>query len=487
MSHYLTKSRFLDGRNCPKSLWLSSHHYDLGVYDQSFAGEMGDEVGKLATTYFKEGQQVNSPYNRHDAAVDETSQYLEDQNIKAIYEAAFTFDAIRIRVDILKRDKEGWSLIEVKSSKELKDHFLYDIGIQYYVLSSLGLKINSAQLMFIDGSYEFKKELDLKKLFQFHDFTKEVKDNLDTLVSEIQRLKKVQESEEPSVEPTKSLCSGCAFWKHCTQHKPKDWIINIPRLHKTKLERLTAMGIDSMSEIPNDFELPDSQRKVVESTKDQTSFLNKEGLKKDLGSIKPPVYYFDFEALSSAIPFIDQIKPYDSVPFQWSLHLNIDFKKIHHHYFLAEKKEDFRKELITQFIQKVGNDDYPIVVYNMSYEKTRLKELAILYPELAGQIEQIINRFVDLMLVIKDNYYDYRLYGSYSLKNVLPVLTSEEGYGELEGVQDGNSAQSQFYKLLNGDIPKDQIQNTRDQLLKYCEKDTFSLIQLHEKLLELVK
>lgn len=484
---YLTKSRFIDGLHCAKSLWLSTHNYQAGTYEQNFNGHMGDQVGQLATTKYPEGKKVETPYSDHDAAVKETQQYLSDKKISAIFEAAFTFDNIRIRVDILERTKNKWNLIEVKSATKLKDHYLYDIGIQHYVLKNLGLIIKSSKLMHINKDYLYQERIDLNLLFRLHDYSKEIQEILPTLQNEIKRLHTTQETKkEPKQEPSKSFCGDCAFWNFCTKKKPQDWIALIPRLHKNKYAKLMEMSIESMSSIPDDFEISENQRVVVESTKNKKRFLNKDGLQKALENIKPPVYYFDFEALTSAIPFIDNTRPFESIPFQWSLHLNKDFKNISHYYFLAEEKKDFRRGLIEQYLSLVSDNDYPIVAYNISYEKTRLKGLSHLYPDLSEQIDHTIDRFVDLMLIIKDHFYDYRFYGSFSLKRVLPILTKESGYDELEGVQDGDGAQAQFYNLINNSLNEENRFKVKKQLLEYCEKDTYSLIQIHQKLISLV-
>ncbi len=486
-TNYLTKSRFIDGLHCSKSLWLSTHKYQAGTYEQNFAGHMGDQVGQLATAKYPEGKKVEAPYNDHDEAVEETQQYLSDKKISAIFEAAFTFDNIKIRVDILEREQDQWNLIEVKSATNLKDHYLFDIGIQHYVIQNLGLKINSSKLMHINKDYLYQEEIDLNLLFRFHDYSEEIQSILPTLPIELERLCSAQElKEEPHQQPSKSFCGDCAFWDYCTQNKPEDWIALIPRLHKNKYAKLMEIGIESMSAIPDDFEISENQRVVVESTKNKKRFLDKDGLQQALESIKPPVYYFDFEALTSAIPFIDNTRPFESIPFQWSLHLNKDFKDISHHYFLAEEKKDFRRDLIEQYLSLVGDNDYPIVAYNISYEKTRLKELSQLYPDLSAQIDCTIDRFVDLMLIIKDHFYDYRFYGSFSLKRVLPVLTNESGYDELKGVQDGDGAQAQFYDLINNSLNKEDRIKVKKQLLEYCEKDTYSLVQIHQKLISLL-
>ena len=239
-TNYLTKSRFIDGLHCAKSLWLSTHKYQAGSYTQNFAGHMGDQVGQLATAKYPEGKKVEAPYNAHDAAVEETQQYLSDKKISAIFEAAFTFNNIRIRVDILERDQDRWNLIEVKSATNLKDHYLYDIGIQHYVLQNLGLKINSSKLMHINKDYLYQAELDLNLLFRYHDYSEEIQAILPTLSEEVERLYSTQETkEEPRQEPSKSFCGDCAFWGYCTQNKPDDWITLIPRLHKNKYAKLS--------------------------------------------------------------------------------------------------------------------------------------------------------------------------------------------------------------------------------------------------------
>ena len=484
--NYLTKSKFIDGLHCKKSLWLSSHNYQAGSYVQKFAGQMGDQVGQLATSRFPQGKKIEEHYKDHDVAVEKTLKYLSDKKISAIFEAAFTFDNIKIRVDILERAQNNWNLIEVKSSTKMKNNYLYDIGIQHYVLQNLGLKINSSKIMHINKDYLYKKELDLKLLFNFHDYSEEIKDILPTLPKEISGLSStLKEKKEPDQEPSKSFCGDCAFWDYCTQNKPKDWTALIPRLNKNKYTKLLEMGIESMSSIPDDFEISDNQRVVVESTKNRERFLNKEGLQKALEGIKPPVYYFDFEAMTSAIPFIDNTSPFESIPFQWSLHLNKDFKNISHHYFLAEEKKDFRRDLIEKYLSLVGENDYPIIAYNISYEKSRLKELSKLFPDISDQIDLTIDRFKDLMPIIKDHFYDYRFYGSFSLKRVLPILTDESSYDELDGVQDGEGAQAKFYDLINNSLSEKERDKVKKQLLEYCEKDTYSLIQIHQKLINL--
>ena len=135
----------------------------------------------------------------------------------------------------------------------------------------------------INKDYLYKKEVDLKLLFNFHDYSKEIKDILPTLPKEISILSStLKEKKEPNQEPSKSFCGDCAFWDYCTQNKPKDWTALIPRLNKNKYTKLLEMGIESMSSIPDDFEISDNQRVVVESTKNRERFLNKEGLQKAL-------------------------------------------------------------------------------------------------------------------------------------------------------------------------------------------------------------
>src|ERR1035438_3008396 len=134
----LSKSKFVAGVQCLKRLYLEIHQPDLaGDIDdgQEARLEEGQEVGRLAQTAFPRGALVDSGPLELDAALRRTAALIADPSVPAIFEATFQYSNVLVRVDILqRRRRDSWRLIEVKSSVELKDYYLYDVAIQNHVV-----------------------------------------------------------------------------------------------------------------------------------------------------------------------------------------------------------------------------------------------------------------------------------------------------------------------------------------------------------------
>ena len=255
-------------------------------------------------------------------------------------------------------------------------------------------------------------------------------------------------------------------------------------MHIKKKKLLNDQSIESISKIPDDFPLTDKQAIVFESTKTKKIYKNR-NFYREIKDYKPPVYYFDFETLSCAIPSIQGTKPFEKLPFQWSLHhLDID-EKVQHWEFLATERKDYRREMIESFVNIVESNENKIIVYHESFEKGILKEMKILYPDIADTIDKIISRIIDLEVFIKNNFYHPEFNGSYSLKKVLPALLPNEIKYNEGAVSDGEQAQETFYNLIFSDNNINQKKEIAFGLLEYCKKDTESLMLIYKHFLKL--
>ena len=486
MSMHLTKSRYLTGQHCSKKLWLSTHRYELGEYVKSFAATIGDEVGIGATTNYPNGKMIQASYKEHEAAVKETLELINDDETGAIFEAAFEYENIRIRVDIFERLGDNkWGIREVKSSKSVQDHFYNDIGIQYYVLVGLGYNIASAKLIHTNSNYILRgKEIDWGNFFSTVEYLPGIKESLPEIKKELLRLREIQhDTKEPFIYPSKGFCKGCEFWDYCTKEKPSDWVEHLPRLSPKKRNELQELKIENIAKIPEGYSLTNNQSKVVNATKTGKVFCD-DSFSSEIKKYNPPAYYFDFETLSCAIPIFQGLKPFERVPFQWSLHHLSAEGKTQHWEFLAREKTDFRREMIESFINIVHPNQDKIIVYNASFEKSVLKEMGVLYPDLQDKIDNIIERIEDLMAFIQKNFYHPQFNGSFSLKKVLPaLLPHEEQYSEGE-VSGGDEAQAQFYNLICDKYDQNKKATVADDLIAYCNKDTHSLILIYQHLLK---
>jgi hypothetical protein len=189
----------------------------------------------------------------------------------------------------------------------------------------------------------------------------------------------------------------------------------------------------------------------------------------------------DFETFQPAVPLYDNAKPYQQIPFQYSVFLKKNKNSEAEHYeFLAEPGIDPRKKFIENLL-KVTKSKGDVLVYNKTFEITRLNEIARDFPHYADEIEKLVSRIKDLMIPFqKKYYYAPEMKGSYSIKAVLPALVPELSYDSLE-INEGGLA-SIAYESLQTETDLMFIAEIKQQLLEYCKLDTFGMVRILEKL-----
>ena len=319
--------------------------------------------------------------------------------------------------------------------------------------------------MHINNNYIKKGKLNPKEFFIIEDVTKE--------------LNKVEEKTENMLTIIKGKCPKANISENCTKpYKcdlydgcfPKDSIFHLYRGGKKCFE-LYKKGIKAIEDIPDEFL---NEKQTIQ--KEGKTHINKENIKNFLKTLTPPLYYLDFETFSTAIPIYNNTKPYQQIPFQFSLHI-VKENTTKHHSFLAEGKNDPRKEFISK-LKKVLGEFGSIIVYNKSFEIARLKELAEIFPEESDWVESVIARIVDLLLPFRNfHYYNPQQEGSASIKKVMPALTGKS-YDNLE-INKGDQASLAY---LNS--PNDE--KVRKNLLEYCKLDTEGMIWIVDELERLV-
>ena len=247
----LSKSLYTKGIQCPKALWLKKYKPSvLTPPDESSQAifDTGNIVGDLACQLFYNGKEV--PYSKnYDEMIATTKQWL-DEKVENIYEATFNFSGILIMVDILTILNDEISIYEVKSSTEVKDIYLHDVSIQYYVLKNLGLKIKSANVIHINNEYIRDDELDINQLFKIVDITNEVismQSNIPNILKEFETYLEDRE-DEPNIDIGKH-CNNpyeCDAKNYCwkVQRQIPDYsIFNIFNLGSKKQIELYNRGI----------------------------------------------------------------------------------------------------------------------------------------------------------------------------------------------------------------------------------------------------
>jgi hypothetical protein len=482
----ITKSKYIAGVQCLKRLYLAVHSPELatqpGDSNQSIM-EQGQQVGLLARQMFPGGVTVES--RDRDQAIRATRELIDNPDIPAIFEGAFEHDDVFVRVDILQRDQDGrWRLIEVKSATQVKDHYLADIAIQHRAVTGCGVDVAASCLAYINRDYIYQGGLiDVHKFFNVKNLTRQIQESQPGLIVQLRaEFRVLAMTEAPQILAGRH-CSNpitCEFFDHCNAPVPEDHISRLPRIHANTVAKLVALNVQSIHDIPKSYGLTERLRRACTSVQTRTAWYGPD-LRNELSKLTYPLCFADFETINPAIPRFAGMRPYDQIPFQWSVHVQQrPGAALEHFEFLANDANDPRPAFISTLCDALG-DDGSIVVYSQQFESQRLSELAAWLPEFAGRIDKIRPRLWDLLPVVRDHVYHPKFGGSFSLKSVLPALVPTMSYDDMI-VADGQAAGLAWESLVRGGLDQDQRSRMGKALLDYCGQDTRAMIRLLELL-----
>jgi hypothetical protein len=486
---HLSKSRYLSGLQCERRLWLGWHDPERPA--PSAPGSIfavGHEVGLLAHQLFPGGVLVGGGPAEFHQAVAETRALLSEGSVAAIFEAAFAFDNVWVRADVLERRSEGrWALHEVKSSTRLKPENLHDMMVQTYVIEGCGLILEQIGLIHINTAYvRDAGPSDPRGLFSCADATARVREGLPDVAARVARMQSILNEDSAPVRRPSAHCFQpyeCEFWSRCTDAKPDDWIWYLPRLRGDQFAALEAAGVESIRDIPAEFALVTQQRRAAAAWR-KGDYVVQPGLRGALQAYEACAY-LDFETFNPAIPLYPGGRPYERQPAQWSLHRR-DGGVLTHTEFLAKLSTDPAREF-TESLLSATSFEGPVFVYS-PFERSVLSDLTRRVPEHREAISALQARLIDLLPVVR-TYVDHpQFYGSNSIKAVAPVFSPEIDYGALNKVAGGEDASAALYRLATGVFQPDETEETlRSALLRYCGLDTLALAHVHAVLIALDK
>ena len=488
----LSKSLILKGLQCQKALWLAKHPpaFEFPPRPELEARfRAGTEVGQLAQQLFPGGVEVPYEGLTVPAQLARTRQLI-DSGAPVIYEASFSFSAIFVKVDILVRDGRGknspWQIHEVKMSTSVKDVNLDDVAVQHYVLSGCGLTISRSFLVHIDTSYVRQGAIEVGKLFHGEEVTAKVASRLQSMpeiVSEFRQT--MREQREPAIDigPHCTDPYECDYIPYCWQHIPENSIFDL-RGNGVKKWGLYEQGIIRFEDIPLEM-LNKNQRQQVEATLNRQDVVDADAVKAFLDTLWYPLCHLDFETFNSPIPLYDGTRPYQQVPFQYSIHRQDEKNGEAQHYeFLAQPNVYPCRDLIEQLLTDIPRDAC-ILTYNQAFEKGVLRELVARFPDLADEINARIDNVRDLMVPFRQRaVYRWPMNGSFSIKEVLPAMVPELSYAGME-IADGMAAMQAYHEMCAME-PGEELEKLRVALLKYCEMDTWAMVRILGELERLV-
>lgn len=374
-----------------------------------------------------------------------TMQALEG-GVDVLFQGRFEWKEFTFLPDIIEViEGRTLHLYEIKSSTKVKSEHIYDLAFQKVVLENLGFKVARATVIHINTAYVRQGEVDARELVTFSEVTEEVNERALTTPELMQAaLSAAREPQMPDPNPERTQLGAKSQWKEVYEAifppSPVVWPADVaPVISRPEIQQF-------------------------------------------LGKLEYPLYFFDYETMQGMVPYFDGQRPYQQIPFQYSLHiLREPGGEVEHVEYLHRDASNPAPHIAKRLVADVGEIG-SIITWNMSFEKSINTALGQMLPEYAAQMSAINARVVDLMMPFKAKWYDDpRFEGSASIKKVLPVVCPELSYKEL-GIQDGNSAQRLWMRaILDGTHPNEKEQVLAD-LREYCKLDTWAMVQIWQEL-----
>ena len=478
----LTKTDFRNHIECPIFLWLTKKWPDLlppqtEELKRIFA--QGNEVDALARKLFPGGIEVQG-FNKAGAV--HTEELMEKGETILFQPTAISPDGLEAKADILKKGKgDSWDLYEVKMSAEVKEEHFYDVAFQKICFTDAGIKIGKTFLVHLNGNYVRRGAVDPKQLFKIENITAKVDSVIDQTRERIAEAESVITGAETIDELLIQKCHSpekCDYLEYYIHGFPEAFLI-ADKIFDRHLKALLKRGIIDADKVS-----PEILKKIGYVPEVPFREINKEGIRSELSTLKYPLYFFDYETYSYPIPPFDGTKPFQQIPFQYSLHIKeTPDSELLHKEFLARDYKNSMAELLKQLKNDFGTTG-SVLVWYCPFEMARNVEMAATYPEYADFLNDINSRIFDLMLIFKfkrNLYLNSRFNGSASLKKVLPVVCPELSYDDLE-IHEGETASASWPILADPKTSAEKKESLAKAMLEYCGRDTMAMVAIMEHL-----
>ena len=485
----LSKSKLLAFRQCPKRLWLEIHEpalrQDSEATQASF--DVGHQVGDIARRLYDpegKGALIDPQIEGFDAAFARSTALLNSS--QPIFEAGFSAGGALAFADVMlpvrRGGKKVWRMIEVKSSTSVKDYHRDDTAVQAFVARNAGVALASVALAHIDSSWVYPGGDDYQGLLVESDLTDEVFGRENEVKEWIAGAQAVDRMGTEPAMRTGRHCADpyeCGFLGHCQSQEPQaEYPVRwLPRVQSKALKALLEDdAVTDLRHVPDDL-LNERQSRVKTHTLSGVAYFDATNAAADLAAHQPPAYFLDFETIQFSVPIWKGTRPFQQIPFQFSLHLLSSTGKLEHQSFIDLTGDDPSKAFAESLIAACGEHG-PVFVYNAAFETARIKELGDRFPPLKRSLLAINERVVDLLRVAQQRYYHPSQQGSWSIKKVLPAVAPDLSYAALDGVQDGGMAMNAFLEAIASATTKPRKAQIEQQLIDYCGLDTYAMVRL---------
>lgn len=474
----LSKSRVMSSLQCLRKLWLEVHRRDLEESSPSreAAFRTGHAVGDIAIELYGPGEYIPYSGGSLDPAIGRTRVLMDGLFPEPIFEATLEHEDVLVREDVTLPDGDRWNVVEVKASTKLKDEHVQDCAIQAWVHQGAGYPLGRISLAHIDNGFSYAGGGDFTGLLVEEDLTDTVRESLPSVPEWVDRAKATVAGPEPRVAVGQHCFSpyDCPFFNHCWP-TDTDYPLHGLAGSKKKLGVLAADGYRDIRDVPPHKLDTETHLRIHRVTSEGEPEILP-GAGEFMRGLPYPRYYLDFETVGPAIPVWEGTRPYETLPFQWSCHVEGEDGSLDHLEFLDLSGQPPMRACAERLISDLGTEG-PVLVYT-DYESRVIRGLAERFPDLADGLAALLERIVDLAPPVKESYYHPDMMGSWSLKAIQPTIAPDLDYSALNGVHEGTEASEACLEAINPETARERKEEIRRQLLEYCRYDTLAMVRL---------
>lgn len=468
----LTKSKFRNFKDCRNEFWLDHHFPPLPeeeTLDYQLRRETGYQIESLARTL--------PIFAARDGFVVEFGKVFQTDNMYA-----------KADIVVSESGSNRVAIYEVKSGTSVKEEYQLDLAFQCAAAKAAGFEVTGAYLIVVDNSYVFDGTINSEQLLKISDELENIAELIATVPVEVADALAFLAQPEPVAKLTDYCKTNKLNCRFILRHFPDIPEYNVSNLFKSgskKLDALLEAGILNISDIPNDFKLTDREQRVVDFERAGVVAINRKEIGEVLSGLQYPLNFLDYETFNPAIPMFVGTKPYQQVVFQYSLHTIAEpgAEPVHSAHLSRNDGRHPVEEVIERLRENLDGRIGSIVVWNATFEATRHKDMALMYPQHAEFFEAVNSSMFDLATIFGKHLYmhpDFR--GSSSIKNVLPVLCPELTYKGMD-IADGLTASISWYHMATGRGTAEDREKIYRDLIEYCHLDTLAMVRIYQHLL----
>lgn len=484
----LSKSRIMSFLQCPRRAHLEVHRRDLAHYSKATlaAFESGHELGALAIELYDPGGGALVEYKggSFGHALAQTEALMNALFPAPIFEATLQYEGVLVREDVLlpvdENGRRSWSMVEIKSSTRLKPEYFHDCAIQAWVHLQSGYPLSRVALGHVDKGFVYEGDGNYRGLIVEHEISDQVFELLPSVPIWVDEALAAVEGEMPEVRVGQHCTSPneCPFMGFCWPQESRYPVQGLGG-SKERLGAWVAEGYRDLRDIPTAEIDSEIQLRIQRITRKGEAELLP-GARAFAKELAWPRFYLDFETVGPAIPQWAGTRPYQTLPFQWSCHIERETGSLEHREFLEldpDRGNGPPTRRLAEALIMALESEGPVLMYT-NFERTVIGGLAELFPDLSGALEAIDARLVDLFPVTRDNYYHPDMLGSWSIKAVLPTIAPDMDYAGLKGIAEGTEASKAYLEAMAPDTSAARREQLRSELFRYCKHDTEAMVRL---------